>query len=347
MTNETSPNPNATPGSDHGLRDFFLVMLGLIALRLVIGTVSIPVAAVVPASLLVSIVFVAAPIYALFRASSIRWTWGKAALFLVGGLIVWSTGPLLAGGLKSSPFAMGLVVGISQQAIVGWCLAIGAMIALLLKDRNLLLPVAIFLALFDLWLVFAPEGVVNQTVVKGSGQALQAIGYQIPKPQTVATGGYAAPMAYVGPADYLFLAMFFVALFRFDMRTRKTFQVSVPVLAIYLLVVLLFGWVSLGPIRLGALPALVPIGAVVLIVNRKEFKLSKDELQATVALAVLGSAFVTWRIFASPPPAPRPETSPSVTAPADPGSPPRPATSGPGRSPSEPPPVRGSTPSPP
>lgn len=322
-------------------------MLGLVVLRLVIGTVSIPVSAVIPASLLVSIVFVAAPIYALFRAASTNWTWLKAVLFLLGGLLIWSTGPLLAGGLKTSPFAFGLVVGVSQQAIVAWCLAIGTMIALLLKDRNLLLPVAIFLALFDLWLVFAPEGVVNQTVVRGSGQALQAIGYQIPKPQTAATGGYAAPLAYVGPADYLFLAMFFVALFRFDMRTRRTFQVAVPVLAIYLLVVLLFGWVSLGPIRLGALPALVPIGAVVLIVNRREFQLKKDEIQATVALAILGSAFVTWRIFAPRPPEPRSGPSQSVPAQGEPGSPPKPATDDPSRSPSESPRAPGNTPSPP
>jgi hypothetical protein len=322
-------------------------MLGLVALRLLIGIVPIPTGAILPASLLVSIVFVAAPIYGLFRAASVNWDWKRAGLFLVGGLLVWATGPLLAGSLKGLPFALGLVTALSQQAIVVWCLAIGAMIALLLKDRNLLLPVAIFLALFDLWLVFAPEGVVNQTVVQGSGQALAAVGYQIPKPQSAPAGGYAAPMAYVGPADYLFLAMFFVALFRFDMRTRQTFKVSVPVLAAYLLVVLLFGGVEIGPIRLGALPALVPIGAVVLIVNRKEFRLSKDEVQATLALAILGTVFVTWRIFAPRPPAPRPEPSPTAPAPGGPGSPPMPGTAGPGRSPSLSPPAPGSTPSPP
>jgi hypothetical protein len=244
------------------------------------------------------------------------------------------------------PFLLGLVTAVGQQALVAWCLAVGAMIALLLKDRNLLLPVAIFLALFDMWLVFAPEGVVNQTVVRGTGQALAAVGYQIPKPQTVASGGYAAPLAYVGPADYLFLAMFFVALFRFGMRTRETFRVAVPVLAAYLLVVLLLGQVEIGPIRLGALPALVPIGAVVLIVNRKEFRLTKDELYATLLLAVLGTTFVTWRILAPRPPAPliapsTPETSPEGQAP-----PRSPAPADPGRSRSESPPAPAGTPGP-
>lgn len=321
-------------------------MLGLIALRLLIGTVQVPTGAVIPLSLVVSIVFVAAPIYGLFRAASTTWTWKLAALFLAGGLLVWASGPLLAGVLRTSPLAFGVVSALSQQAIVAWCLAIGAMIALLLKDRNLLLPVAIFLALFDLWLVFAPEGVVNQTVVQGSGQALAAVGYQIPKPQTAPTGGYAAPMAYVGPADYLFLAMFFVALFRFNMRTRKTFQVAVPVLAAYLLVVLLFGWVELGPIRLGALPALVPIGAVVLIVNRKEFQLRADELQATLVLALVGGAFVTWRIFSPRPPAPRPAPSQSVPFQGEPGSPPTQPPVGLNRSPSGSLPAPGSTPGP-
>jgi hypothetical protein len=36
-----------------------------------------------------------------------------------------------------------------------------------------------------------------------------------------------------------------------------------------------------------AMPALVPIGLVTLLVNRKEFKLSKDELASTLVLAVL------------------------------------------------------------
>lgn len=309
-----------SPGSNRpdraGIRDFLLILFGMVVLRLLIGWVSVPAALIIPSSLIISVIFVSAPIFALFRAASEVWTAKRAFTFLALGVLVYAGGMIGAAG-STRPILIGLATALSQQGLVTWCLAIGALISLLLKDKNLLLPIAIFLALFDMWLVFAPEGVVNQTVVQGPATLLQKGGYTIPAPQTVSAGGKATPLAFVGPADYLFLAMFFVALFRFKMRTRETFLAAMPVLAGYLLVVLCFNAVQIGPIRLGALPALLPIGICVLVVNRKEFHLSKEELKSTIALAVIGTAVVTWRIMAPrPTPSPQAELSRSASDPA-------------------------------
>jgi len=43
-----------------------------------------------------------------------------------------------------------------------------------------------------------------------------------------------------------------------------------------------------------SMPALVPIGLVVLLVNRKEFKLSKDEWASTAVVGALGVGLLIW-----------------------------------------------------
>jgi hypothetical protein len=306
------------------------VLVGIAVLRIVIGTVPVPLGWVKPASLGVTVLFVVAPILALYAASAYCWTYGRAAIFLAIGAAVW-WGAYVAASKAGGPFLGGVLLAISQSGLIAWCFAIGAMLALAIKDRNMLVPIAIFLALFDMWLVFAPEGLVQQTVVRGSGKTLAMLGYQVPQVATVSAGGRAAPLLFVGPADYLFLTMFFVALYRFRMRIGATLRAIAPVLALYLLVVLWFSDVQLGPIRLGALPALVPIGLVVLWVNRSQFALNKDEKLTTWFIAVVGAIVVMWRI-SQPPPPPQVVTLPSEPGQESQGSPGSPGQDGRGRS---------------
>jgi hypothetical protein len=104
----------------------------------------------------------------------------------------------------------------------------------------------------------------------------------------------------MGPADPLFLGMFFYAVHKFQMRAKETLLWMVPALALYLVVVLAFGSKTFFGISLGALPALVPIGAVLVLVNRKEFHLTREERISTIGVAVLCvaaivAAFIVWR----------------------------------------------------
>lgn len=300
MKTEHPPTPVASPGFNRSIGVFLLVLLGIACLRVAMGYVLVPFSMLKTASVVVSILFVAAPILGLYAAARYKWTTPKAFLTLAIGVVVWF-GCMKLIGRATPALVASVLTAISQSGLIVWCLAIGTLLALLLKDKNVMLPMAIFLALFDMWMVFAPDGIVQQSVVRGSGEMLAMLGYQVPRPIAAPTGGHVTPLAYVGPADFLFLSMFFVALFKFDMRAKETFRAMVPVLAGYLLIVLLFNQVQLGPIRLGALPALVPIGLTVLIVNRNQFRLNRDEKVVTAVIFVLGTAVVIWRIWFPPP----------------------------------------------
>lgn len=297
-------------------------MITLIALRIALGIIPIPVALLDTANLIVSILFVAIPIVGIFAGSSLRWTWATAAVSVLVGGAIQILAPLTL-SKSSTALQAGITLSVAQTALLVWVLGLGVLIAILIRDRNLLLPISIFLGLFDIWLVFAPEGPVGK-IARGNQKMLANIAYQVPQAAAQAREGLAAPMIYIGPADFLFTAMFFVALHRFGMRVRETAVALVPTLITYLIVVLKFGYISLGPISLRALPALLPIGLVVLWVNRREFKLTKDEKITTVALAILGIGLVGWRLAVAKPeavqvPRAEPATQESVPTPQAPG----------------------------
>ena len=312
------------------LLGFFLVLLGIALLRVAVGFISIPPnhAWIVTASVVVTVIFVAAPILGLFWAAGYGWTPLKSVCLLIGGAAVWFV-CLFFTHRVTSHLLGGMLVSLGQSGLICWCFAIGSLLALFLKDRNLVLPIAIFLALFDMWLVFAPEGMVQRTVVQGPMTILKQMAYQAPLVQTKSAGGKAEAMLFVGPADFVFLSMFFVALYRFKMRPIPTLFVIMPVLAVYLLVVLCFPNVHLGPISLGALPALLPIGIVVLVVNRDQFQLNRDEKMTTVVLTVVGTVVVIWRIWQPLPPS-QVVTLPSLDDPTAQGSLPSPRQGFPG-----------------
>ncbi|CAN5550223.1 hypothetical protein BH11ARM2_BH11ARM2_15910 [soil metagenome] len=277
---------------------FGYFMAFLAALRLVVGFLPVPLKLLPVATIIISIVFVVAPIAALFAAATYRWD-RRAAIYTI---VIGATTQFLARNQALNPHLEPLTTGVytalAQTGLIGWCLGLGALLVTALKDKNMILPIAIFLGLFDIWLVFVPEGIAGQ-VARTNQAPLKALAYQVPKPAVEVQGGFAQPMLYIGPADFLFMAMFFVALYRFKMRTRKTGIAMAPTMAAYLLTVLIFHDTSIGPIRLGALPALVPIGLVVLGVNWKEFDMTKDEKQTTVAIFVIGVVLLAWRFWAN------------------------------------------------
>ena len=296
-----SPGSNAT----RRLNLFMVALLVFAVLRVAAGYVTVPLAMVPVASVATTVLFMVLPIAALFLGAGHRWDLKQALAVVVMGVAVQLGGTGLA-KMAGNPAVGGLVFSGSQVGLVIWCMGAGAALACLLKDRNMLLPIAVFLALFDAWLVFAPEGFVSQALSGARAPIkLEAVAYTVPRVATSAApgeaNGFAQNLAYVGPADLLFLAMFFVALYRFGMRPRATLYAIAPVLIVYLGIVLLAPSVWLGPIRLAALPALLPIGLTVLWVNRREFKLLPEERAITLGMLILGIPFVAWRIVATQP----------------------------------------------
>jgi hypothetical protein len=217
-----------------------------------------------------------------------------------------------------------VLIAVAQGALACWCVGLGALLATLVKEKNIILPIAIFLAAYDFFLVLTPWG-FTQALLKVAQPVFRKVAAQIPAVTSAPTHGVAAPQAYVGMADLVFLAMFFIALFRFRMRTRETLFAVIPALVVYLLIVLFFGDVSLFGFSLSALPALVPIGLAVLLVNWREFQLSRDEKLSTVVLAVLAIGFLVFAatrpkpstLPKSPPGPSQRATAPAGSGPAD------------------------------
>ena len=271
------------PNSKSGLIAFFLTLAALAILRIAMSYLLVPEALKLPLSILVTVVFVAAPVLALFSAGRHPWTPKLAVLFVVAGALLQFGLPLAFGSAKG--FTALLLDAISQQGLPMWTVGLGALLATLLKDKNLLLPVSIFLALFDIFLVFTPVGFV-QVLMKKAPNLLPAMAHHIPQvvTQQSEVGARIGTFAVIGPADFVFMAMFFIALWRFHMRTRETFRWLLVALAVYLPLAFI-----LGPV-----PLLVPIGLSVLIVNIREFRMTSEEKVSTIAVAVIGLAIVAY-----------------------------------------------------
>jgi hypothetical protein len=230
--------------------------------------------------------FLGGPLFGLIYGAKARWTFLTSFLFFLCGLLIQIPSVLLMRSMGPSPLVP-VLNAVGQIGLPLWCSGLGAMIATGVKDRNILIPISIFLIGFDIFLVLTPQGFVKQQLER-SPQVFTAMAGQIPAFSSQPATGHVAAGAYVGPADFVFLAMFMIALYRFDLKAKETAKLVVPVLLGYMLAVVLFGV---------PLPALVPIGACVLIVNRREFVLTKDEKQSTIGLLVVVVALLigAWR----------------------------------------------------
>ena len=231
---------------------------------------------------LATVIFVGLPIATIAAAARIRWrpigAASACATFLA--IVV-----LLRGGGA-------LLDGIVQLARFGWPAAFGFLISGLIRDKNLLLPIAIVLLTVDILAVFAPSGTVKQGLSSPTIRPIfDALAYQVPE------AGSARPLAQMGPADPLFIGMFLHAIHKFRMNFRGTILWLIPALVAYLAIVLLAGDSNLLGFSLSALPALVPISIVVVSLNAKYFKPSRQELQMTIGVAIVCAALIAWLAF--------------------------------------------------
>lgn len=311
-------------------RDFAIGLGFLAVLRIVLPFVPVPLKqkALVDFALLIVVFLVT--IWSIYRMMSSKLQAKHAALMLIFGVAIHGIGIALSLSAPKGPISI-VASAIAQTGLPIWCIGLGALIASLLREKNILIPVAIFLVAWDIFLVLTPLG-FTQKLMRSQPHLLQQGGLALPKSQTDtmpisqvtnATAGF------VGPADLVFLGVFFLAMFRFDMKPERTFRVMVPVLIAYMIIVLFTGM---------ALPALVPMGLVVLIVNWSEFKLNKDEWAGTGVIAALAAAILIYSAT-RPKPKPKPPVEPSIE-----GNVPAPAESAVSPAPVDPNQPRSSTP---
>jgi hypothetical protein len=243
----------------------------MFALGMAVPLIGVPPRLFVAGTVIVSVLFVGLPILFLYSISNLKLRPAAAVtVFAIGVLmmlLIERTIPHAA-----FPWQAAALGSAGQIAVVLWAGSVGALVAMMFKDRNLVVPAAIMLAAIDFVIVLAPAGIVHKALQSDQGRRVfEAVAYKVP------SLGHLQPAAFIGPADFLFVAMFFVVINRFEMKKSATLIAVAVALIAYLLIVLMFGQRTFAGISLTALPALVPIGVAVLIANRSEFKMNQQE----------------------------------------------------------------------
>ncbi len=262
-----------------------------------------------------------------FEFSRMRLAWWKLLVFLVVSLgaaylgawgIVWqlgiidkmhrlpTTNELFAlVGFYYGPFKMFI-----SSAIMLAAASIGALVAVRVRDKNLLLPVVLFAAFIDVWTVtMGPVGAVLQN----APHVVSAVSAAIPQAGT--HGGRFEPNTLMGPGDFLFMALVFSVVFALGLNARRNFWFVFGAMTIGMLAVMF----DLVPF----LPALTVLAVAVVAANWREFKLSKQEKVSVGLLAVvlLIVAILLRMAFPPLPPQPakdQPKEKPAVTQPGVP-----------------------------
>lgn len=260
-----------------GLGHFFAILGVLAAINLALSFIAVPRSATAVIGLAVGVLFLVAPIIAIYRGSDHPWTPKLALAFIGIGVLL----QLLAGVAVASGWIMGApaaaVSALGQMGLMVWCIGLGALLATrVIREPNLLIPVSVFLIAFDILLVLTPIGTV-QHVLKAAPKVFTSVAYKVPAVSDKVTLGPVGAAAHIGPADFLFLGMFFVAMYRFGMNARTTVLALIPTLLLYMGAVFF----------LGPLPALPPIALCFLVANAAHFKLKRDEWIATLVLAAV------------------------------------------------------------
>lgn len=169
-------------------------------------------------------------------------------------------------------------------AITLGCAFFGILLSRIVREANVLLPVALVAMPIDYLGAMTPIG-FTQNAVANNPALVQALSVPVP-----GVGGGAHhhgalhPIGFIGPGDALFMAFFFAVALRLDLNKRGTFWWTYGLLTATMLIVL-FTEVNIA--------ALIPMGMAVLIANFRHFKLKREEVFATIYAAALVLVLVT------------------------------------------------------
>ncbi len=188
----------------------------------------------------------------------------------------WAHG-LIAAVFILRPIGLGLTITLG-------CAFFGILLSRIVREANVLLPVALVAMPIDYLGAMTPIGFTQNAVANNPG-LVQALSVPVP---AVGSGahhhGALHPIGFIGPGDALFMAFFFAVALRLDLSKRGTFWWMYGLLTATMLLVL-FTEVNVA--------ALIPMGLAVLIANFRFFKLKREEVFATVYAAALVLVLVT------------------------------------------------------
>lgn len=161
-----------------------------------------------------------------------------------------------------------LLMGVS---ITLGCACLGILIAPIIREPNVLLPVALVSMPIDILGAMTPIGFTQNVVAHNPG-LVQNLSVPVPSFGGGLHGGIHA-IGFIGPGDALFMAFFFAVVLRLQMNTRGTFWLMYALLTATMLIVLVEGY---------NIAALVPMGLAILLANSRYFKLKRAEVFATI-----------------------------------------------------------------
>lgn len=152
------------------------------------------------------------------------------------------------------------------------CIFGGCMLSHIVRERNILLPVALAAIPIDYLGAMTKFGFTSN-VVKSNPALLYAVTVPVPVARGLLVHGI-QPAAIVGPGDVLFMTFFLCAVNRLRMNTVKTYWYVYLGVAVSMLCVVLLPNFNIA--------ALIPIGIAVIIANYKYLTLKRSEVFATL-----------------------------------------------------------------
>ena len=205
-----------------------------------------------------------------------------AACGILGGVFYMLS---LHSGMHRPPvwveFGQGLAVTLG-------CTFLGILLSPIIREPNVLLPVALVAMPIDYLGAMTAIGFTKQMVEKHPG-IVKGVSVPVPSVGGAAHHAGLAPIAFIGPGDVLFVAFFFAVVLRLNMNVRGTFWGIYGLLTATMIYVLSPGSINVG--------ALVPMGLAVLIANFSSFKLKREEVFATIYATLLVLVLVTGFYF--------------------------------------------------
>ena len=175
------------------------------------------------------------------------------------------------------PILLGLTITLG-------CAFFGILLSPIIREPNVLLPVALVAMPIDYLGAMTPIG-FTQNAVANNPHLVQALSVPVP---TAGSGmhhhGALHAIAFIGPGDALFMAFFFAVVLRLKLNTRGTFWGMYGLLTATMLLVLFTGL---------SVAALIPMGLAVVIANHSNFRLKREEVFATIYAAGLILVLVT------------------------------------------------------
>ncbi len=286
LTSElTGEPPQARPPRSPGLT-FGLALLAYLAFNLLLPWVPLP-AHRPPQAVVLSIVVVSTAAFMLLQCwlalATVQLRPRSVVAALLTVLFVLGLGITFAfiRPHRDWPLAVNIPLVVLQKLMMGVCITLGCaffgiLLSRIIREPNVLLPVALVAMPIDYLGAMTPIG-FTQNAVAQNPKLVQALSVPVP-----AVGGGAAhagvlqPIAFIGPGDALFMAFFFAVALRLSLNVRGTFWWTYGLLTATMLIVLLTD-VNVA--------ALIPMGLAVVIANFRFFKLKRDEVFATLYAA--------------------------------------------------------------